>query len=368
MVDICGIFIPIFRNERKISLKLLEYGWNGAWAKELQAIGAGLEQVGRIVADFGAQKRVVTEIGEVTAGTAAGKSVKPSVAPAVGDWVVLTADKDMDIPCITTVLPRRTKFSRAAAGQEVREQVVAANVDTVFLVQSLNRDFNLRRLERYLILGWESGALPVIVLTKADCCTEVADYIAKASGVAPGVEVYAVSAATGEGIEELRRYLLPGHTVALLGSSGVGKSTLVNSLAGKAVMKTQEIRENDSRGRHTTTHREIIPVPGGGVILDTPGMRMLSMWDADTGIREVFGDIEQLIRSCRFHDCGHTNEPGCAVREALEEGALDIGRWQSWLKLQREIAHLEAKKDGRLRQEQKRWGKEIAKIIKQSKR
>ncbi|HMM20747.1 MAG TPA: ribosome small subunit-dependent GTPase A [Selenomonadales bacterium] len=349
-------------------MNLLQYGWNETFAAGLSGIGAGPEQVGRVIADFGEQMRIMTKEGEIVAGKAAKKLMSQPLFPAVGDWVVLLSEAGLDMPYVTAVLPRRTKFSRAAAGPEVREQVVAANVDTVFLVQSLNRDFNLRRLERYLIIGWESGALPVVVLTKADCCDDALEYIARVREVAPGVDVHAVSAATGEGMEELRRYLQPGATVALLGSSGVGKSTLVNTLCGREALATQAIRENDGRGRHTTTHRELVLLPEGGLILDTPGMRMLSMWEAATGISEVFGDIEQLIDACRFRDCGHSNEPGCAVREALGNGSLPVDRWQSWLKLQRELAHLEAKKDGRLRQENKRWGKEVAKIAKRFKR
>ena len=245
------------------------------------------------------------------------------------------------------------------------EQIIAANVDTVFIIQSLNRNFNMRRLERYLIAAWESGAMPVIVLTKADCCDDVADKVAIVNNTAPGVEVHAISNVTGEGIDEIRKYFARGKTIALLGSSGVGKSTLVNTLMGEELLKTQAIREDDSRGRHTTTHRELVLLPDGGLILDTPGMRSLSLWEADSGMEIMFGDVEELVRLCRFHDCKHQNEPGCAVRESLNTGKLEINRWESWLKLQKELAHLEARKEGKQRLMEKQWGRQIAKFQKE---
>ena len=259
---------------------------------------------------------------------------------------------------------RRAKFSRAAAGPKVKEQIVAANVDTVFIIQSLNKDFNMRRLERYLIAAWESGAVPVVILSKVDCSEYVADKMVTVYSTAPGVEVHTISCVTGEGIAEIRKYFVPGKTVAFLGSSGVGKSTLANTLVGEELLKTQEIREDDSRGRHTTTHRELLLLPEGGLILDTPGMRSLSLWEADTGIGVLFGDVEELTKLCRFHDCKHQNEPGCSVREALDDGKLEMKRWESWLKLQKELVHLEAKKEGKLRLQEKQWGKQIAKFQK----
>lgn len=345
-------------------MSLLDYGWNGHFENEWQKgnipQGASVEP-GRVIADYGQKLRVTVENGEVLAERPVRENFGVEQL-AVGDWVVL--EHSFDTVQIRKVLERQTKFSRAAAGIEVKEQIVAANVDIVFLMQSLNRDFNLRRLERYLIAAWESGAIPVIVLTKADCCEDVAAKVSQVYEIAPGVEVHAISAVTGEGMVELRHHLKPGKTIALLGSSGIGKSTLVNTLAGQEVLKTQAIRENDNRGRHTTTHREIVLLPEGGLILDTPGMRTLALWEADAGMEVMFGDIEQLIAACRFSDCGHGNEPGCAIREALQSGELDPKRWESWQKLQRELAYLEAKKDGQVRQMQKEWGKQIAKFQK----
>ncbi|MDF2988044.1 MAG: ribosome small subunit-dependent GTPase [Eubacterium sp.] len=344
-------------------MNINEYGWNEFFLNEWNKKNAVGMLPGRIVADFGQQLRVVTEAGELLVNRPVQKG-DSLMQLAVGDWAGVEVIPGADI-FIRFVLPRKTKFSRAAAGIEVKEQVVAANADTVFLIQSLNKDFNMKRLERYMIAAWDSGAVPVIVLTKADCCEDVADKLSMVYGTAPGVEVYAISSVTRQGIDEIRKYLQPGRTVALLGSSGVGKSTLVNTLAGEELLKTQSIREDDSRGRHTTTHRELVLMPGGGMILDTPGMRTLSIWESETGMDIMFGDVEELVKHCRFHDCKHQNEPGCAVRAALESGKLEQKRWDSWLKLQKEIAHLEAKKEGKLRQQEKQWGRQISKFQKE---
>jgi ribosome biogenesis GTPase len=235
------------------------------------------------------------------------------------------------------------------------QQVVAANVDTVFLVSALVDDYNLRRLERYLVLAWESGAQPVVVLTKSDLCDDVDVAIAEVESVAVGVPVHAVSNVTGEGVDELRPYFSGNRTVAALGSSGVGKSTLINSLSGHEVMATGSVRR-DGRGRHTTTRRELIPVPGGGFFLDTPGMRELQLAEATGGIEEAFDDLFELFARCRFSDCAHDQEPGCAVKQALRDGELDAARWKSYQKLQRELAMLDRKLDARAKsEERKKW-------------
>jgi ribosome biogenesis GTPase / thiamine phosphate phosphatase len=345
-------------------MDIKNYGWDEHFAKEWRENSTEGMYPGRIIADYGQMLRVITDAGELLVNRPV-KKLDDTTQLAVGDWVALEHSVETQTTCVRIVLTRKTKFSRAAAGIEVKEQIVAANIDTVFLIQSLNRDFNMKRLERYLIAAWESGAVPVVVLTKADCCDNVADRVTTVYATSPGVEVQAVSCVTGEGIEELRKYFVPGKTVALLGSSGVGKSTLVNTLAGKELLKTQEVRESDSRGRHTTTHRELLLLPAGGLILDTPGMRSLSLWEADAGMEAMFGDVEELTKQCRFYDCQHGNEPGCAVREAIETGKLEMKRWESWLKLQKELAYLEAKKEGKLRFQQKEWGKQIAKFQKQ---
>jgi len=281
-----------------------------------------------------------------------------SEAPCTGDWVlarVPPASEDGSPALIHRVLLRRTKFSRKEAGDRTREQIIAANVDTIFLVQSLNRDLNPRRLERYLALLWESGAEPVVVLSKADLCEKAEPLVEIARDAARGVTVHVTSALATGGLDVLAPYLGVGRTVALVGSSGVGKSTIVNRLLGSDVMRVQGIREDD-RGRHTTTSRHLFILPGGGMLLDTPGMRTVLMWEGEQGLKTAFQDIEALASRCRFRDCGHSTEPGCAVQAALETGELDAGRFANYRKVGREIRHEAMKTDVRLRiEENRRW-------------
>lgn len=256
--------------------------------------------------------------------------------PTVGDFVLIEYNDSGDSRILRT-LPRRSYFTRldpSSGGHG--EQAVAANFDYVFIIQSLNKDYNIRKLERYLTESWQSGAEPVVVLTKADLTEEVSEYERRTVETVPGVRIVAVSARTGYGMEELEGYLKPGKTIVLLGSSGVGKSSLVNALAKEEIMETREIREEDSRGRHTTTHRELIMLKSGVMVIDTPGMRELGMWDVSKGLGQSFSDVEQYFERCRFSDCRHQSEPGCAVREALESGELPESRWASYCKLKRE--------------------------------
>lgn len=255
--------------------------------------------------------------------------------PTVGDYVALHYIENGDSQILAT-LPRRSCFYRREPGPIPRDQAVAANFDWVLLLQSMNQNFNPARLERYLALAWQSGATPVILLTKADLPEDPADYLRRAAQAAPGVELHAVSARRGLGLDGLSPYLQPGKTLAFLGSSGVGKSSLVNALAGEEIMTVSGIREADGRGRHTTTHRQLIRLPGGALIIDTPGMRELGMAEAAEGLSETFSDVEQYLGRCRFRDCRHEKEPGCAVKAALDAGALDPARWERYRKLREE--------------------------------
>lgn len=264
---------------------------------------------------------------------------------------------------ILATLPRRTFFSRREPGPVPRDQAVAANFDYVFIMQSLNMDFSIKRLERYLTLAWQSGATPVILLTKADLVNDDREYLCQVAHVAAGVDTYVVSAHTLYGLEQLNAYLQPGKTLVFLGSSGVGKSSLVNALAGETIMTVNGIREDDSKGRHTTTHRQLIRLKCGAMIIDTPGMRELGMWDVSEGLADAFADVEQYIGTCRFSDCTHNTEPGCAIKAAIECGELDVSRWESYRKLKEEAAPQEE-----ILRRKREWSKGVAKINKQRKK
>jgi ribosome biogenesis GTPase len=265
--------------------------------------------------------------------------------PAVGDWVVVELRGPESAAVIQEVLPRRSKFARKSPGKKMEEQVIAANVDTALLVSALDRDFNPRRAERYLAQCWESGVRPVIVLNKADACAAAREKAGEMERVAIGASVCVVSAKTGEGFSELEEFLRPGHTLVLLGSSGVGKSTIANQLMGQAVQEVQPVRESDSKGRHTTTSRELFVLPSGALLMDTPGLREIELWDAEDGVAQTFGDIEALAAQCRFVDCCHEREPGCAVQAALDAGTLDEARLENRRKLLREQEFLRRKVD-----------------------
>ncbi|NGZ75411.1 ribosome small subunit-dependent GTPase A [Saccharibacillus alkalitolerans] len=306
-----------------------------------------------MTADFGRQFKVAAAEGEYAAeisGRLRHSAEAGAELPAVGDWLAAELLPGEKRARIHGVLPRRSKISRKAAGTPVREQIIATNVDTLFLVTSLNFDLNIRRLERYLIMAWNAGAQPVILLSKADLSEagfrERA--AAEVSLAAPGVPVHIVSAQTGEGMEEVAAYFSGGRSCALAGTSGCGKSTLTNRLAGGELQRTSGIREDDSRGRHTTTHRQMFPISGGGVLIDTPGMRELQLWEGEEdGMSGTFADIEALAERCRFRDCTHEREEGCAVKEALGSGELDAGRLAGYRKTQRELAFLERKEKSR---------------------
>jgi len=303
------------------------------------------------------------ESAAIVSGRLRNAALSREELPAVGDWVAVRLDPSGGIAMVEVVLPRRSAFTRRAAGRAEETQVVAANVDFVLLVSGLDGDFNVRRIERYVTLAWESGATPVVILNKADLCGDVPARMAQLASVAPGVETVATSTLTGEGLDGLRGLMRPGRTLALLGSSGVGKSSLVNTLLGRDSLKTAAVREDDSRGRHTTTHRELMLVPGGGMVIDTPGMRELQVLADEDSLERAFDDVAQLAAACRFRDCTHEAEPGCAVRAAVEDGRLAPDRWESFLKLRRELSYLARKQDRHLEAVEKARWKNIAKDI-----
>jgi ribosome biogenesis GTPase len=334
-------------------LQLEDLGWDAFFADAFRPYeGEGLIPA-RVAARHHGPCELLTERGRI-GGLPAGK-LEGLDLPVAGDWVAVRELEGEKRGIVEAILPRRTTFTRKEAWRRTVAQVVAANVDTIFLVTAFGQDLNPRRLERYLTAAWDSGANPVIVVNKRDTATDAEDELAEAKAIAFGVPVHAVSAATGAGLAELEPYLGRGRTVALLGSSGVGKSTLINRLAGRELLPTADTSK-DGRGRHTTTNRELVPLPGGALLLDTPGMRELALWADESVLDSTFAEIIDIAGACRFADCTHLHEPGCAVQAAIADGSLEAERFDSYLKLQRELRALEVRKDARLRSEtRKEW-------------
>ncbi len=341
-------------------LDLADLGWNARLDDAFAAHRASGLFAGRVVLEHTHIYRVATMEGEVLArvsGRLRHEARSRADFPTVGDWVAMEpADRDGD-PRIVVLLPRHSRFSRRAAGDPTEEQVLAANIDTVFLVGGLDGDFNPRRIERYLLVASESGAAPVIVLNKADAAADPEALAASVRALAGPVPVHVVSCHRPETLEVLRPYLGPGQTGALLGSSGVGKSTIVNRLVGHDLLRTQDVRASDSRGRHTSTARQLVRLPGTGVLIDTPGMRELQLWEAGEGGVATFDDIDALAADCRFRDCRHQQEPACAVRAAMASGALSPGRLDGFHKLRAEQAHQSRQLDQRALLDERRRAK-----------
>ena len=339
--------------------ELEELGWNERFAFAFDALADEGVEPGRLAADYGT-KFLVQLAGSAPLATL-GSALREARLVAVGDWVAIR--NTSDAAEIRAVLRRQSAISREAPGSETSLQVIAANVDLVFIATSADTDFNLRRIERLLTVAYQSGAAPVIVLTKVDL-NNPDPFEAELETIAAGVPVVAVSGLTGAGIEAVRGYLSPGKTAVLVGSSGVGKSTLINRLLGEEVLRTADVHKS-GQGRHTTSHRQLLKVPGGGLVIDTPGLREIQLWAGADALAEVFLDIEELALRCRFSDCRHATEPDCAVLAALEGGTLDASRFRSYRKLQRELRAIEVKADVRLQIEERRKWKLIHKSVKQ---
>ena len=325
---------------------LASLGWDEQFAEKFRLSAGPGEIPARVLADFGAEYLVHD-------GAQARRSAARHVDPAVGDWVGLDGET------IKSVVERRSVFSRLAAGPKTTRQVLAANVDVTFVVAAAT-DVNARRIERYLTIAWQSGAVPIVVLTKADLLGDAESTRLELESAAPGTDVVVTSSVSGEGLDAIARHLVPHRTGVLLGPSGAGKSTLINSIVGAEVMRTREIHTTSGEGRHMTSHRQLVQLPGGGMIIDTPGLREAQLWEGDEALADVFEDIEELARSCRFNDCAHTTEPGCAVNAAIAAGTLDPARYASYVKLKRELLAVARRSDARLQAEERRKWKQIA--------
>lgn len=352
--------------------ELNKYGWNEFFENQLLNLGSNEFTCGRVSRENKNNYILLSEFGEISAelsGKFLFNADLKSDFPAVGDWVLFRHLSSEGKGIIEIVLERKNKFSRKVTLGKTDEQIIASNIDFLFIVTSMNEEINFRRIERYLTLANECGITPVIVLSKSDLCVNPEDTIKEMIKTAGKAAVHSVSTIENKGVELIAEYLIDNKTGALVGSSGVGKSTLINKLSGAELMEVKDISSYKDKGKHTTSHRELIILPGGGIIIDTPGMRELQMWEGSEGLGETFSDIEKLLSECKFNDCTHTSEPGCAVTEALENGRLDEGRYKSYLKLKKEIRYFERRKDANeMAAEKKKWKSITKRIRNQNKR
>lgn len=348
-----------------------DLGWNSFFEDHFKAYRDQNYSIMRIIRENREKYVACNEEGEFSCevtGKFRFENNGKSSFPTVGDWVVGSIVPNEHKAMIHAILPRKSIISRKVAGKTTEEQPVAANIDTIFIITGLDSNYNVRRIERYLSIAWESGTVPVILLNKSDLCPEAEERKQEVESIAAGVDVYTLSAFSQEDLLKLKKYIAPGRTVAFLGSSGVGKSTIINTLLGTERLKVNAVSELGSRGRHTTTFRELIFLPEGGMVIDTPGMREIQVWGDDEGVDQVFNDITELAANCRFKDCSHENEPGCAVQEALNTGALDPKRFSNYLKLKKEYAYLSDRQTMKASAIEKARWKNISKYAKQLKK
>lgn len=340
--------------------KVESYGYTEFYEEQIEKLNIAEADLipARVIEVHKEQYKIVTEFGEKSAKLKSSifyNGDTNNIYPAVGDFV-LVKNNPYGEDIIYVVLERKSKFSRMDSFNGT-EQVIATNFDYVFIMSSLNHDFNIRRMERYITAAWQSGAMPVIILTKADLCSDYSEYVESIEEIALGIKIVVVSSLTREGIEDLNEYIKPSKTIVFLGSSGVGKSSLVNAIAEEEIMKVNNIRENDSKGRHTTTHRQLVILKAGAMIIDTPGMRELGMWNVMEGLDVTFSDIEEFENRCKFRDCNHKSEPGCAVRKAIESGEISEERWENYVKLKKEAEFAKRKESAKSRSELKKGTK-----------
>lgn len=350
---------------------LKDWGWDSSYEEKFRGYRKQDLAPGRIVLESRHLYEVETESGRMQAkvsGHYRYTAANRADYPTIGDWVALKIEDDIAI--IEKLIERKSSFSRKRAGNEIEEQVIAANIDYIFLVFGLDggRHFSLGGLERFLIRSWDSGAIPVIILNKSDLCDDVQRYVTEAETVSAGTEIHVTSASTGEGLDNLSKFLHPGKTVAFTGFSGVGKSALINKLCGVALMKTGNQREQDHKGKHTTTRKELIKLKNGAILIDSPGIKELQLWGNEESLNNTFDDISLLAANCRYKNCSHQGEPGCAVQRALTDGQLDQRRYDNFLIMKKELRYLEAKQDTRSKVEEKARIKKFSKMVKSMKK